>query len=82
MGPDLTRFLVLSCPYIYFLFLHYIQNLFSQGEKMPTAFFCVVRSDLVSSEDSRAWDMEAVREVAGQRWQNMTPEEKQQFKTE
>ena len=49
---------------------------------MPTAFFCVVRSDLVSSEDSRAWDMEAVREVAGQRWQNMTPEEKQQFKTE
>ena len=56
--------------------------MFSQGEKMPTAFFCVVRSDLVSSEDSRASDMEAVREVAGQRWQNMTPEEKQQFKTE
>ena len=40
-----------------------------------------LKTELASTGDPRSEDMEAIRELAAERWEKMTPEEKDHFKS-
>ena len=49
-----------------------------------TKFFkmmMALKTELASTGDPRSEDMEAIRELAAERWEKMTPEEKDHFKS-